>query len=126
MNRRDSLRLLGIGTLSVGSLLEGCQTKPAPLVDAGAPVDSTGRQDFEVARDKFAAAAVDARAAYDKSEDEAGKAALLLQGIFGSNDDFENVFPMPAGYDPDGSKRAQVTERKPGDRRPTAGDLRFG
>jgi gluconate 2-dehydrogenase gamma chain len=52
MNRRDSLRLLGIGTLSVGSLLEGCQTKPAPLVDAGAPVDSTGRQDFEVARDK--------------------------------------------------------------------------
>lgn len=98
---------------------------PDPSMD-GEVLDFDEEADFEVARDKFAAAAVDARAAYDKSEDEAGKAALLLQGIFGSNDDFENVFPMPAGYDPDGSKRAQVTERKPGDRRPTAGDLRFG
>jgi gluconate 2-dehydrogenase gamma chain len=56
MNRRDSLRLLGIGTLSVGSLLEGCQTKPAPLADAGAHLDITGRQDFEISRDKELAA----------------------------------------------------------------------
>lgn len=52
MNRRDSLRLLGIGSLSVGALLEGCQTKPA---DGGA-IDTPGRQDFEVARDKELAA----------------------------------------------------------------------
>ena len=51
MNRRDSLRLLGIGTLSAGSLLEGCQSKPTP---AAAPplTDTVGRQDFEIARDK--------------------------------------------------------------------------
>ena len=58
MNRRDSLRLLGIGTLSVGSLLEGCQSKPAPLADpAQASTDPAGRQDFEIARDKELAAA---------------------------------------------------------------------
>jgi len=52
MNRRDSLRLLGIGTLSVGAVLEGCQAKPAPHADAGVNVDPAGRQDFEIARDK--------------------------------------------------------------------------
>lgn len=58
MNRRDSLRLLGIGTLSAGSLLEGCQTKPAPLADASqAAADTMGRQEFEIARDKELAAA---------------------------------------------------------------------
>ena len=62
MNRRDSLRLLGIGTLTVGTVLEGCQTKPGPTTGAAAsgadvPADTTGRQDFEIARDKELAAA---------------------------------------------------------------------
>jgi gluconate 2-dehydrogenase gamma chain len=64
MNRRDSLRLLGIGTLTVGTVLEGCQTKPGPTTGAPAPgadpslpADTTGRQDFEIARDKELAAA---------------------------------------------------------------------
>ena len=63
MNRRDSLRLLGIGTLSVGTVLEGCQTKPGPTTGdatagtAAVPADTTGRQDFEIARDKELAAA---------------------------------------------------------------------
>ena len=63
MNRRDSLRLLGIGTLSVGTVLEGCQTKPGPTAGdatagaAAVPADTTGRQDFEIARDKELAAA---------------------------------------------------------------------
>ena len=62
MNRRDSLRLLGIGTLSVGTVLEGCQTKPGPTAGdatagtAAVPADTTGRQDFEIARDKELAA----------------------------------------------------------------------
>jgi gluconate 2-dehydrogenase gamma chain len=61
MNRRDSLRLLGIGTLSAGTVLEGCQTKPGPTTaaaapGAGVPADTTGRQDFEIARDKELAA----------------------------------------------------------------------
>jgi hypothetical protein len=49
--------LLGIGTLSAGSLLEGCQSKPAPATGMGQPAaDTTGRQDFEIARDKELAA----------------------------------------------------------------------
>src|ERR1700722_12428327 len=55
MNRRDSLRLLGIGTLSAGAVLEGCQPKADSTnkAEEGAPaLDETGRQDFEAARDK--------------------------------------------------------------------------
>ena len=55
MNRRDSLRLLGIGTLSAGAVLEGCQPKADSTnkAEEGAPaLDETGRQDFEAARDR--------------------------------------------------------------------------
>ena len=55
MNRRDSLRLLGIGTLSAGAVLEGCQPKAdsANKAEEGAPaIDPTGREAFEIARDK--------------------------------------------------------------------------
>ncbi|WPU07807.1 nucleotidyltransferase [Pseudarthrobacter oxydans] len=82
--------------------------------------------DFETARDKFSSAAIDARAAYNMGDDEAGKAALLLQGILGSNDDFTNVFPMPSGYDKQGNKRNYAEGSKPGNQQTTAGDLRFG
>lgn len=52
MNRRQSLKTLGIGTLSAGVLLEACKTKPknaAPAVDESAIAD---RQAGEVERDK--------------------------------------------------------------------------
>jgi len=55
MNRRDSLRLLGIGSLSAGAVLEGCQPKPATAdkAEEGSPaIDPTGRQEYEIARDK--------------------------------------------------------------------------
>jgi gluconate 2-dehydrogenase gamma chain len=55
MNRRDSLRLLGIGTLSAGAVLEGCQPKAdsANKAEEGAAaIDTTGREPFEIARDK--------------------------------------------------------------------------
>ena len=55
MNRRDSLRLLGIGTLSAGAVFEGCQPKPDSVgkAEEGAPtLDETGRESFEIARDK--------------------------------------------------------------------------
>ena len=55
MNRRDSLRLLGIGTLSAGAVLEGCQPKAASgdKAVAGSPaIDPTGRQEYEIVRDK--------------------------------------------------------------------------
>jgi gluconate 2-dehydrogenase gamma chain len=55
MNRRDSLRLLGIGTLSAGAVFEGCQPKADSAGKTGESmpvIDPTGRQDFEIARDK--------------------------------------------------------------------------
>ena len=52
MNRRQSLKTLGIGTLSAGVLLEACKTEPknvAPAIDESAIAD---RQAGEVDRDK--------------------------------------------------------------------------
>lgn len=82
--------------------------------------------DWDTAATEFAAAATKARDAYDMAEDKAGKAALLLQDVFGSSDDYSQVFPMPPGFDNDGNPKAKVNERTPGDSRVTAGDLRFG
>jgi gluconate 2-dehydrogenase gamma chain len=57
MNRRDSLKTLGIGALSASTLLDACAPdKSQPDVKTTAAIDSTGRQDFEVARDKALAA----------------------------------------------------------------------
>ena len=53
MNRRDSLKALGIGTLSASALLAGCKPGTESAATGNdTKVDATGRQDFEVARDK--------------------------------------------------------------------------
>jgi len=53
MNRRDSLKALGIGTLSASALLTGCHPKTAEENGSEvAAVDTTGRQPFEAERDK--------------------------------------------------------------------------
>ena len=57
MNRRESLKAIGIGALSAGAvstLLDGCATAPDKPVESTAmpAIDPTGRQDFELARDK--------------------------------------------------------------------------
>jgi hypothetical protein len=53
MNRRESLKTLGIGTLSASALIASCtsDTKNANASKEVA-VDKTGRQDFEIIRDK--------------------------------------------------------------------------
>jgi gluconate 2-dehydrogenase gamma chain len=51
MNRRDSLKALGIGTLSATALIAGCTNKTIDERKEAA-VDTTGRQPFEVERDK--------------------------------------------------------------------------
>ncbi|QSR28820.1 hypothetical protein CFH99_24665 [Nocardioides aromaticivorans] len=93
---------------------------------AGEVLTFDDEADFALLADKFEAAAADARKAFDMDEDKAGKAARLIQGILGSNDDFTNVFPMPSGYDKDGNKRSSSNTRTSGDRNPTPGSLRFG
>ena len=53
MNRRDSLKALGIGTLSASALLAGCHPKTAEEnASEAAATDTTGRQPFEAERDK--------------------------------------------------------------------------
>lgn len=59
MKRRDSLKAIGLASLSTALLLDGCgpQTAKAPSGPAGglqpeAPADEAGRQAFEIARDK--------------------------------------------------------------------------
>jgi gluconate 2-dehydrogenase gamma chain len=67
MNRRDTLKAIGIGTLSAGAVLAGCNqngahtpaTNPTatgaattPPATGPATVDTQGRQPFEIARDK--------------------------------------------------------------------------
>jgi hypothetical protein len=56
MKRRDSLKAIGLATLSTGLLLDGCrpdtaQPPAAPKPDQ-APADEAGRQKYEIARDK--------------------------------------------------------------------------
>jgi hypothetical protein len=57
MNRRDSLKAIGFGTLSTGLLLEACKPNDNKLAEdstdkAAAAGDATGRQPFEVEREK--------------------------------------------------------------------------
>ena len=50
MNRRESLKALGLTAVSTGLLLEACKTKSASIVDKTNLSDTTGRQDFEIER----------------------------------------------------------------------------
>jgi len=57
MKRRDSLKAIGLATLSTGLLLDGCRpdTAQAPATapkPAEAPAAEAGRQPHEIARDK--------------------------------------------------------------------------
>ncbi|ANC29698.1 hypothetical protein I598_0105 [Isoptericola dokdonensis DS-3] len=78
--------------------------------------------ELTTARDKFddaAAAAEDALAEADE-----GKAALAYRELLAKNGDDEIVFPMPPGYNEDGTKRASLISA--GDRLVPAGKRTFG
>lgn len=92
----------------------------------GINLDFNETTNWQKAKTAFQDAADKARRAFDMPDEDTGKAARLVQEIFGSNDDFGQVFPMPAGYDKDGNKRSFADARKPGDSKVPAGDLRFG
>lgn len=79
---------------------------------------------WETARDKFRAAATKAREAYD--EEDAGKAAVKFRELLGANGDGDLVFPIPPGFNDDGTKRTAATLITPGESKVPAGDRRFG
>jgi hypothetical protein len=79
---------------------------------------------WETARDKFRSVATKARDAYD--EPDAGKAAVAFRAMLGENGDGDVVFPMPPGYNEDGTKKESASLITPGAPSVPAGDRRFG
>lgn len=63
-------------------------------------------EELEAARTRFPDAATAADDAL--AEETEGKAALAFQKLLGKNGDDEMVFPMPPGFNEDGSKRASA------------------
>lgn len=98
---------------------------PDPTID-GAVLEFDDDADWTKTADAFASAAATAREAFEMDDSESGKAALLLQSIFGSNEDYGQVFPMPNGYDDDGNAKTSARESRPGARKVTPGTHRFG
>jgi hypothetical protein len=78
--------------------------------------------ELEQARTKFADAATSAEEAL--KEEDMGKAALAFRALLGKNGDDKIVFPMPPGYNEDGTKRASAIT--PGERTVPAGSRTFG
>ncbi|MCX5602931.1 nucleotidyltransferase [Streptomyces phaeochromogenes] len=78
--------------------------------------------ELDAARTRFADAAASAEAALD--EENAGKAALAFRKLLGKNGDGNTVFPMPPGFNEDGSKKASAIS--PGARVVPAGTRTFG
>jgi hypothetical protein len=79
---------------------------------------------WKTARDKFRSAATKARDAYEESDP--GKAAVAFRSLLGKNGDGQLVFPMPPGYNEDGTKKQSAALITPGTRNVPAGDRRFG
>lgn len=52
MNRRDSLKALGLTVVSSGVLIEACKTKDTQPAATEAPVAEAGREKFELEHDK--------------------------------------------------------------------------
>ncbi|GEK87484.1 nucleotidyltransferase domain-containing protein [Microbacterium aerolatum] len=78
--------------------------------------------ELDAAKARFADAAETAREAL--AEEDEGKAALAFQKLLGKNGDDETVFPMPPGFNEDGSKRASAISA--GARTVPAGTRTFG
>lgn len=79
-------------------------------------------EELDVARRRFIDAADTARDAL--AEEDEGKAALVFQSLLGRNGDDDTVFPMPPGFNDDGSKREFAISA--GERVVPAGTRTFG
>ncbi|UKA58238.1 nucleotidyltransferase domain-containing protein [Arthrobacter sp. FW306-2-2C-D06B] len=79
-------------------------------------------EEFERLKTTFAGASESAARAL--AEEDRGKAALGFRNLLGVNGDGEEVFPMPAGYEEDGTKKERLIV--PGDAHVPAGSRNFG
>jgi hypothetical protein len=95
---------------------------PNPAMDGEVIEVRATDDEWETARTKVREAAEAARAAFDTNR--RCWAAREYQKLLGGNDDFDYVFPMPPGCNPDGTSKSAALI--PGDRSVPAGDSRFG
>ena len=82
--------------------------------------------EWSTAASKFEHAAENAAALSEMGDDEKGAAALIIRDILGGNDDFPQVFPMPAGYNDDGTPKAEIKDWGSGGSKVAGGSGRFG
>lgn len=80
--------------------------------------------EWQNAKDKFGDAAIRAREALKQTDP--GLSAKGYRDLLGGNDDNDHIFPMPDGYNDDGTKRVQRAALTPGDPHVPAGDRKFG
>lgn len=99
----------------------GIEVKDATLPGNTIRIRATDAE-LDAARTRFADAAVAASAALE--EEDEGKAALAFQKLLGKNGDNEAVFPMPPGFNENGTKRASAISA--GARVVPAGNRTFG
>lgn len=94
----------------VSKILDGFVSYGIQVVDptmTGGTIHIRATDDeLQAARTRFADAATAARIAL--LEEDEGTAAIAFRKLLGKNGDNEIVFPMPPGFNEDGSKRANV------------------
>lgn len=78
--------------------------------------------EFEGLKNRFAEASETAARAF--AEEDRGKAALAFRDLLGTNGDGQLVFPIPAGFEEDGTKKERLI--LPGDAHVPAGSRNFG
>lgn len=110
----------------VGKIIDGYVTFGIGVNDPTLPGHTISIRatddELDAAKTRFAEAAETGRDAL--AEEDEGKAALAFQGLLGKNGDDKTVFPMPPGFNEDGSKRASAIS--PGARTVPAGTRTFG
>lgn len=110
----------------VGKIIDGYVTFGIGVNDPTLPGHTISIRatddELDAAKTRFAEAAETGRDAL--AEKDEGKAALAFQGLLGRNGDDKTVFPMPPGFNEDGSKRASAISA--GARTVPAGTRTFG
>jgi hypothetical protein len=113
--------LRGAGSILDDFVRDGVEIPDPTLDDQSIKVRATPAQ-FEALRDALVDAADRADEALDMVDE--GKAALIFRDLLGEDPDGIPIFPMPPGYDDDGSKNE--SSYTPGDRRVPGGNHQFG
>jgi hypothetical protein len=108
----------------IGAYVDSDVDIPDPTIEGASLSFRATDAEWQDAKDKFADAAARARSAFDESDP--GLSAKGYRDLLGGNDDHEFLFPMPHGYNEDGTKRAEKAPITPGDQHVPAGDRRFG